>query len=287
MAQDQKFGSPLSDSQLKTLAQVIASATGNPAIAAIPGLVDALNNGKLLEQLPSLISKGVFDLDLLQGQFEPGAFANRLRGFLGHLKKDNLLDALAENAKSPPDRCGATTLGNPDKGSVAFNPTSGNHIVMFYIDELPGGKLPMPPITQNGGGGLIDDRNEVLGLFTEALGFWEGLLKIEIAITQLPDKANLIVKGRRGGFGADVVAQGDIGPIFSRKCRLIFNLDAKQTIAEFQYTVAHEFGHCLGIKHVEVAGSGALMSPTMDLSHGNQPTDMDVQAAVKHKWLLR
>ena len=102
-----------------------------------------------------------------------------------------------------------------------------------------------------------------------------------------PENANLFISGSDFGqknVSADVLALTDIGPLFNRKCRMVFDLRKKDlSEADFRYTFIHEFGHALGVKHADVARSGALMSPILnpDLT---EPTDADVNAAVSKGW---
>ncbi len=278
---------PLSDEKIGNLKRVIMGLGAVAGGSALPGLGAVIASGKLLEALPKLISSGHLPNGLLESGFDVSKLGGEdgpLKRFLSWTGKSSLEDAIDWINSQPPDACGATTLADPPAGSLP--PLSGGRQpIMFYVQEIDG-KMPVPKIKMSATDPTLLDQDQIRTVLVNALNFWALKMNMDPSSTENEGNANLLISGRTGGFGPNVVALGDIGPVHTKKCRLIFNLAETLTIPEFMYTVAHEFGHCLGVSHADVPRTGALMSPVMDIGDGTaiQPREVDFAAAERKGW---
>ena len=160
------------------------------------------------------------------------------------------------------DACGGTSqvplVPGPETPMVA-----GRHSVAIWI-ETDANKMPLLPAIKTSLNPNHDARNARAIIFN-AIPAWSGKLKVDFDTAGTPDTANLFITGEdfgQKGISSDVLALTDIGPLFGQKCRMVFDLRQKDlSEADFRYTFIHEFGHALGVKHADVALSGALMSP--------------------------
>jgi hypothetical protein len=179
--------------------------------------------------------------------------------------------------------CGATDaadkLPNPSGPSIPLD-DNRNHAVMYWIEG--GMDNPNLPILE----GWTNSKRG-MQILEDAFQAWELKLKMNVSWATDIKSANLIITSEKfdANVAAAVLALTDIGPLHTRKCRLIFDLGEKFTEETFKYTAMHEFGHALGIKHADLAGkTNVLMGPVMDTSI-KMPSDHDIAAAVTHKWV--
>lgn len=151
------------------------------------------------------------------------------------------------------------TVSNPDLHAIRY----------FIVDNI------FPKVD-----GLNAAQTEFV--FEEALDSWQRICNFVRKRSPVIEEANVVVSVESLNLGSDVLGVGDIGPPGKNQLRLRFEKNRHFTASVFLATAAHEFGHCLGIRHEDMSGPGALMNPR--LQDGIlEPKAQDI-AAAKLKW---
>lgn len=187
-------------------------------------------------------------------------------GFIGQ----RFLSKLGKNAP-----CKGEMKWTPSTEAVAANSgiTPGTRMIRWFLDDT---WTQSPPAVEGGFDALVILKNAIFA--------WNRFAEIDSLRALQRKRANLIITQIGSDGVGGVLADAHVGPPDGMVRTL--RLDAGETWNKDKlfFTIAHEFGHVLGLNHLP--GSGALMS-TFYQPGIKGPTPTDIQALANMGYKLR